>query len=104
LGLTVGFHLVDEKCLGLFSSSRPRDDDLPALFLHCAECWGRAKHSCPDLPDAKDYDVDKHDAIPDYDHYNPTLHSLLDKLVIGDTKLVGCQVNWTRVKSIFEEW
>ena len=100
-GLKVQLYKSEEACLGLFSSTKPRDDGLPSLFLHSEECWVRAGHSCPDLPPPKDYDWTEHDAIPDYDFYEPTL---MDKLVLGHTSLEGYRMDWARMEKIIKDW
>ena len=101
-GLLINQHLSDEKCLGVFNTINPRDDNQPVLFLHSPECWDRSVHTCPDLPDSHDYDVDDGVYI-DYDFYSPILHGLLDELVYGDTSLPGCYMDWTKIEKIRTE-
>ena len=93
-------HLKDEKCLGVFRTTNPRDDGLPTLFLHSSECWHRMEQSCPDLPD-----MDEHEegVLLDYDFYHPTLHYLLDELVYGDTSLPGCYMDRIRINQMINE-
>ena len=45
--------VTDEKCLGIYSISKPREDSLPNLFLHCKDCWELPGHSCPHIPKAR---------------------------------------------------
>ena len=42
-----------EKCLGLFSAPKPRDDGLANIFLHSVECWNLLGHAFTNLPEAK---------------------------------------------------
>ena len=94
----------DESCLGLFSLNRPRDDGLPSLFLHTNECWRREGHFCPDLPSSTDDDYANEDVIPNYEMYDPTLHSIMDKLIVKDCNMAGYTVNWTRIVELLNEW
>ena len=55
------------------------------------------------LPEQPDYDTDELDAIRDFDFYIPTLHSLMDKLIIK-TSLEEFQLDWNRVEKIFQDW
>ena len=48
--------------------------------------------SCPDLPPGKDYDV-----------YDPTIHSLMNKLVLGDNYLKGFKMDWNKLERILNE-
>ena len=89
---------TDESCLGVFSPKEPREDDLPLLFLHTFECWNRSGHVCCDLPlDAFENQDQEKDFVQDYDFYNPTKHSMLEWVVMGDINLKGSYPDWTRV-------
>ena len=88
----------DEICLGVFSTQDLRDDGFPLLFLHCKECWDETGHVCPDLPPNASETED--DFAYNYDFYNPTRHTMIEWVVIGDMSMKGSYLDWTRVKMI----
>ena len=63
------------------SRSRPDNSHLGGCFV-----------TCPDLPPEKDYDV-----------YDPTIHSLMNKLVLGDNYLKGFKMDWNKLARILKE-
>ena len=98
--LQVKQYQLEENCLGLFNTKNPRDDNLPLLFLHSVECWHQSPHSCQDLPDISAHDDDG--IFIDYNVYNPTLHTLLNELVYGDTSVPGCYMDWTMMNKMIK--
>ena len=104
--LEVGQYSPGETCLGIFSKQDPRDDYLPVVNLHVVECWNRSGHVCPLLPkDKEPHDVDPNQPIEDavvldYDLYDPTLHILLDLVVVGDITKPGCDLEWNIIEKI----
>ena len=92
-----------EQCLGIFSTIKPRSDKLPSLFLHWSECWDRSGHFCPDLTRPRDSEIDT-DVLVDFDHYDPTLHVPVDKMVRGNLNSKGCTVDWTILEKTLLAW
>ena len=109
--LTLRQHLCEEKCFGIFSTDKIRDDKLPNLFLHSSECWGvSGGHTCPDIPEAKkqepaDYDVMNDDSVlADLDYYEPTLHTAMDMMLVDDTPEGNFQLDWNSVDKIINKY
>ena len=98
-GLEFKMHSSDEPCFAIFAEKLPRDDSLPAIYLHCAECWSQPGHSCKDLPDP-DNQVERDEVILNHGSYNPTLHAMLELVLLGDIKMKGCYLDWVKVQEM----
>ena len=101
--------VTDEKCLGIYSISKPREDSLPNLFLHCKDCWELPGHSCPHIPKAREtppdhFDPVEEEVLTDLDFYYPTLHTTMAMVGLGDLYTEGCSPDWTRVKEMLEKY
>ena len=83
-----------ESCLGVFNQTKPREDELPVLFLHSLECWKRLSHSCQDLPEPGYFENDDN-VLVDYDQYDQTIHMLMDDLVDGDMNTKWLSMEWS---------
>ena len=104
LSLVLDKNKSDEICLAIFSKKEAREDGLPLLYLHGSECWTRSGHVCPDLPINVGIDPDPEDDLfADYDFYNPTKHSMLELVVMGDLSMGGCYPDWARVKQMLDK-
>ena len=100
-GLELMKHGTDEACFAIFSVGKVRDDKLPLLYLHCDECWNHSGHSCPDLPFGDNIDsATKEDLLLNHDFYDPTLHAMLEGLVMGDMSMKGCYPDWSEVNKL----
>ena len=100
-------HLIEEKCLGIFSTANPRDDNLPTIFLHSEECWNVCGHSCPQtrkLPPDELYLPNDDGVLADLDYYVPTLHTNMAMLVMGDLTVVGCYPDWDSIDRIVKKY
>jgi hypothetical protein len=86
----------DESCLGVFSRQESRDDRFPLLFLHCKERWKGAGHVCPDLPPNASETEDEF--AYNFDFYNPTRHTMIESVMMGDMNTKDSYLDWTRVK------
>ena len=99
----------DEKCIGVYSVDKPRDDAFPSIFLHSDDCWKVDDHSCSNLPNSKrfpptDFDPFEEGILADLDHYEPTLHTTISALVVGDITEKGCYPDWERVEKILSKF
>ena len=102
-------NLADENCLGIFNTSTPREDGFPSLFLHSEECWNLSGHSCPNLPDSRrfpdpDFDPIEDGTLLDHDTYEPTLHTTISMLVLGDLTEKGCYPDWTKAEKMLRKF
>ena len=84
-------YLPDKKCLGIFLMKKSRDDGFPTIFLHHDECWDLCGHSCPNLPEYRrsppiDFDPYEEGVLPDLNTYDPTLHTSMSLMVLGEKK------------------
>ena len=102
LGLEISKLKSDEVCLAVLSHREVRDDGLPLLYLHSQECWNRSGHVCPDLP-LNASDNAEEDFALDFDFYNPTKHSMIEWLILGDLNTVGSYPDWARVERILNK-
>ena len=94
--------LGNETCFTIISKANPREDNMPALYLHSIRCWDRHDQPCPYLPEARDPLVhplppDQY-VVYDLDFYDPTLHILLDKMLTWDLLRERYLVDWTGIK------
>ena len=87
----------------VLSETNPRDDNLPMLFLNFSDCWNKSGHSCQDLPETDLYADDKENIILNHEYYDPTLHAMLEWVVLGDISMKGCYPDWSSVKEMIEE-
>ena len=92
-----------ESCLGVFNQTKPREDELPVLFLHSLECWKRLSHSCQDLPEPGYFENDDN-VLVDYDQYDQTIHMLMDDLVDGDMNMKGLTMEWSRMSRMIKDY
>ena len=66
-------------------------------------------HSLPNLPEAKrfpptDFDPVEDGVLADLDHYEPTLHTTIAMLVLGDITVYGCCTDWARAEKILKKY
>ena len=102
-------YLENEKCLGIFFIDKPRDDGLPSIFLHHEECWDLCGHSCPNLPDYRrsppsDFDPYDEGVLPDLNTYEPTLHTTMSMMVLGDFTEKRCYPDWATAEKIVKKF
>ena len=101
---TLVSHSKNETCFGIVSNKSPREDHLPALYLHNTKCWDRLDQPCPNLPEARhpeDHPLPPDQCVVyDLDFYDPTLHILLDKVLSWDFTREKYLLDWTGIKRI----
>ena len=79
-----------------------RDEGLLLLYLHGRDCWYRTGHVCPCLPDNAIDDAEEDFAL-DLDFYNPTNHTMIEWVIMGDVNTMGRYLDWTRVEEIINK-
>ena len=92
----------DEVCFTIFSHKKVRDDGLPLLYLHGRDCWYGTGHVCPCLPENASDDAEEDFAL-DLDFYNPTKHTMIEWVIMGDVNTMGSYLDWTRVEEIINK-
>ena len=103
LGMEIKIYRADEACLVVSSESNPRDDDLPVLFLHCCDCWNKSVKSCPDFPKL-DLDADENEnIILNHEYYDPTVHAMLEWVIVGDYNTEGCYPDWSKLEQMIKK-
>ena len=99
-----------EKCIGIFSTNIPGDDDLPDILLHSEECWNKSGPLCPDFPRGLNLPPDElqlpnDDGIfEDLDYYEPTLHTNMANLLVWDLTVIGCFPDWDNIQKIMKKY
>ena len=90
-----------------------RDPSWGSLFGIVLKRWwssifvlpqSRVEHGSPFLPPAKDNDCKDKIVIPNYDLCDPSIQSLINKLVLGENFLKGFKIDWNKLERILKEW